>query len=86
MVSIINLNDSKYKNTNTNTITAFRTLTDEKSPFFNILGNIKDLPYFMFNNKAYFTKDIDNFSNIYDNNTMNFGRLLKHVFNLKKFL
>ena len=67
-----------------NDITAFRTLTDEKSPFFNILGNIKDLPYFMFNNKAYFTKDIDNFSNIYDNNTMNFGRLLKHVFNLKK--
>jgi GTP-binding protein EngB required for normal cell division len=67
-----------------NDITAFRTLTDEKSPFFNILGNIKDLPYFMFNNKAYFTKDIDNFSNIYDNNTMNFGKLLKHVFNLKK--
>ena len=67
-----------------NDITAFRTLTDEKSPFFNILGNIKDLPYFMFNNKAYFTKDLDNFSNIYDNNTMNFGKLLKHVFNLKK--
>lgn len=67
-----------------NDITAFKTLTDEHSPFFNILGNIKDLPYFMFNNKAYFTKDIDNFSNIYDNNTINFGKLLKYIFKLSQ--
>ena len=67
-----------------NDITAFKTLTDEKSPFYNILGNIKDLPHFEFNNKAYFSTDLDNFSNIYDKNTKNFGKLLKHVFKLKQ--
>ena len=67
-----------------NDITAFKTLTDAKSPFYNILGNIKDLPHFEFNNKAYFSTDIEKFSDTYDINTKNFGKLLKHVFQLKQ--
>lgn len=63
-----------------NDIIAFKTLTDAKSPFYNILGNIKDLPHFEFNNKAYFSTDIEKFSDTYDINTKNFGKLLKHVF------
>ena len=67
-----------------NDIPTFNTLTDAKSPFFTILGDIKNLPHFEFNNKAYFSTEIDKYTDAYDNNTKNFGKLLKYVFQLKK--
>lgn len=39
---------------------------------------------FGFNNLAYFTSDKEMFEKAYQNNTKNFGRLLKHIFSLKR--
>ena len=65
-------------------IQALKTLKDKSSPFNQILGDIEDLPYFAFNNKAYFTDDKDGFNKVYENNTKNFGSLLKYIFSLKR--
>lgn len=67
-----------------NDIPALITLTDEKSPFINILGNINELPHFEFNNKAYFSKDKEGFEGIFNKNASNYGKLLKHVFSLSQ--
>ena len=63
-------------------ISAFKTLTDKKSPFFTIFGDIKNLSHFEFNNRAYSTSDVESFSKIFDYNTKNFDALLKHIFEL----
>ena len=65
-----------------NDFSALQTLQDENSPFIKILGDIKNLEHFEFNNKAYFSKDKEVFEKIYNNNAKSFGRLLKHVFSL----
>lgn len=65
-------------------IEAVNTLKDKKGPFFEILGDIENLPYFAFNNMAYFTSDRDEVQKIYENNTKNFGSLLKKIFSLKR--
>ena len=65
-----------------NDFTALKTLQDENSPFIKILGDIKNLEHFEFNNKAYFTTDKEGFEKIYNKNAKNFGRLLKYVFSL----
>jgi hypothetical protein len=67
-----------------NDFTALRTLIDEKSPFINILGNINELTYFEFINKAYFSNDKEAFSKIFENYAKNYGKLLKYVFILKQ--
>ena len=67
-----------------NNIEALRTLTDEKSPFLNILGNVNDLTHFEFNNQAYFTTNREMFEDIFENNAKSYGKLLKHVFNLNQ--
>ena len=65
-------------------IEAVNTLKDKKGPFYEILGDIENLPYFAFNNMAYFTSDRDEVQKIYENNTKNFGSLLKKIFSLKR--
>ena len=65
-----------------NDFTAFKTLQDENSPFIKILGDIKNLEHFEFNNKAYFTTDKERFEKTYNDNAKSFGRLLKYVFSL----
>ena len=63
---------------------ALNTLQDEASPFSKIMGNIKDLQYFIFNNMAYFTSEKKKFGYFYENNGKNFGKLLTHIFSLPK--
>lgn len=65
-------------------IKALTTLKDKKGPFYQILGEVDKLPYFGFNNMAYFTSDKESVEKIYENNTKNFGRLLKYIFSLKR--
>lgn len=65
-------------------IEALNTLKDKKGPFYQILGDVDKLPYFAFNNMAYFTDDRESFEKIYENNTKNFGSLLKYIFSLKR--
>jgi len=65
-------------------IEAVNTLKDKNGPFFEILGDIEKIPYFAFNNMAYFTSDRDEVEKIYENNTKNFGSLLKKIFSLKR--
>ena len=64
-------------------IPAIKTLNDNTLPFIKILGNIENLNYFAFNNKAYFCKERKDFKNIYINNTNNFENFLKCVSNLE---
>ena len=67
------------------TFTNFPVLTALKNkdgPFFKILGNIEDIPYFAFNNKAYFSNERDIFKITYHKNQINFGKLIKYIFNL----
>lgn len=59
------------------------TLKDKTSPFSRNLGNIDDFPYFAFNNKAFFSKDINSFGNSYQNNIDNFKNFFKYISNLR---
>jgi len=59
-------------------------LKDKNGPFYEILGDIDNLPYFGFNNLAYFTNDKESFEKAYENNTKSFGSLLKYIFSLKR--
>ena len=67
-----------------NDIPAFKTLKDNTSPFAKILGDIENLPYFAFNNKAYFSPNRNQFSGTYENNTKNFSNLLQTIFGLRR--
>ena len=60
------------------------TLKDQTSPFAKILGDIENLPYFAFNNKAYFSPDRKKYTETYENNTKNFGKLLQKIFELRR--
>jgi len=51
-----------------NDIPALMTLKDNTSPFAKILGDIENLPYFAFNNKAYFSSDRKKYTETYENN------------------
>ena len=62
---------------------ALNALKNPSSPFFKIFGNIEDLPYFAFNNEAYFSDDRETFKKPFNNNLISFGKLLKYIFNLK---
>ena len=66
-----------------NNILALTTLKDESSPFFDILGNIDNLNYFAFENEAYFSNNKEHYEASFENNTLNFARLLKCIFKLK---
>ena len=65
---------------------ALTALKNKDGPFFKILGNIgsiKDIPYFAFNNKAYFSNERDIFKITYHKNQINFGKLIKYIFSLR---
>lgn len=64
-------------------INALDILKSKTGPFYDILGDVSKLPYFAFNNMAYFTNDKESVEKIYENNTKNFGSLLKYIFTLK---
>ena len=65
-------------------INGVSTLKSKEGIFYKILGNIDQLPYFAFNSIAYFSGDKDEYKKIYENNTKNFGSLLKYIFSLKR--
>ena len=65
-------------------IKGVEVLKDKSGPFYEVLGNIEKIPYFGFNNLAYFTNDKEMFEKVYENNSKNFGRLLKHIFSLRR--
>ena len=65
-------------------IEAVNTLKNKDGIFYKILGNIDQLPFFAFNSIAYFSGEKDLFEKIYENNTKNFGSLLKYIFSLNR--
>ena len=65
-------------------IEGLKVLKNKNGPFYKILGNIEEIPYFGFNNTAYFSSDKKTVEAIYENNTKNFGSLLKYIFSLKR--
>lgn len=62
---------------------ALKMLKDESSPFIKVLGNIDNLPYFSFNNRAYFSNDREYFYKIYENNTNSFSEFFDYISTLK---
>lgn len=64
-----------------NDISTLKMLNYEKI-YFNLLGNINELPHFEFNNRAYFSSDKE-YSEIFENNSKNFSKLLNHILTLK---
>ena len=65
---------------------ALTVLKNKDGPFFKILGNIgniKDISYFAFNNKDYFSNERDIFKITYHKNQINFGKLIKYIFSLR---
>ena len=65
-------------------IEGVNTLKNKDGIFYKILGNIDQLPFFAFNSIAYFSGEKDLFKKIYENNTKNFGSLLKYIFSLNR--
>ena len=65
-------------------IKGVEVLKDKGGPFYEVLGDIEKIPYFGFNNLAYFTNDKENFEKVYENNAKSFGSLLKYIFSLKR--
>jgi hypothetical protein len=65
-------------------IEAIKALKDKTAPFYQVLGDIDKIPHFLFNNIAYFTNERSEVESIFNNNTKNFGKLLKHIFSLKR--
>ena len=62
---------------------ALTVLKNKDGTFFKILGNIKDISYFAFNNKDYFSNERDIFKITYHKNQINFGKLIKYTFSLR---
>ena len=54
------------------------SLKNKHSPFYKILGNIEDIPYFSFNNYAYFRNERDTFKIPYQKNQTNFEKRIKY--------
>jgi len=65
-------------------IEGVNTLKNKDGIFYKILGNIDQLPFFALNSIAYFSGEKDLFEKIYENNTKNFGSLLKYIFSLNR--
>jgi len=62
---------------------ALKMLKDESSPFLKVLGNIDSLPYFSFNNRAYFTNDKEFFYETYEKNNNSFLKFFEYISKLK---
>ena len=65
-------------------IPTLKVLLGENSLFRKIMGNIKDLPYFLFNNRAHFIIISEDFRTAYNNKKKNFDKLLNCIFQQKK--
>ena len=64
-------------------IPALTALKNKDAPFYKILGDIENLPYFAFNNQAYFSNERDTFKIPFEKNQINFGKLIKYIFSLR---
>jgi len=64
-------------------IPALTALKNKDAPFYKILGDIEDIPYFAFNNQAYFSNERDTFKIPFEKNQINFGKLIKYIFSLR---
>lgn len=62
---------------------ALTSLKNKGGPFYKILGNIKDIPYFVLNNYAYFSNERHTFKITYQKNQTNLGELIKYIFSLR---
>ena len=66
-----------------NNFPALNALKNENSIFNKILGNIENLPYFAFNNEAYFSDDRETFMDKFEKNNQNFEKFFCFINNLK---
>ena len=64
---------------NFNNFQIIKVLKNENMDFSKIFGNIKNLPIFSFNNKAYFDDDINFYNSIFQNNAKNFEDLFDYI-------
>ena len=66
-----------------NIIPAITTLKDQTCSFWKILGNIENLPYYPFNNFAYFSDNKDHYNNIiFEKNNISFRKFLDYISSL----
>ena len=66
-----------------NNFPALNALKNENSIFNKILGNIENLPYFAFNNEAYFSDDREAFMDKFEKNNQNFEKFFCFINNIK---
>ena len=64
-------------------IPALTALKNKDAPFYKILGDIEDIPYFAFNNEAYFSDDREAFMDKFEKNNQNFEKFFCFINNLK---
>ena len=64
-------------------IKGINALKDRYGIFYEVLGDIEQLPYFGFNNWAYFTNEKEFALKFYENNKNSFKNLIKYIVSLK---
>ena len=64
-------------------ISVLDVLKNKKLPFYEIFGDIENLPRFCFNNKAYFDSDTYYYNAAFENNNKNFEEFFKYLSKLK---
>ena len=73
-----------FANSSTDAMTAITTLKDKSSPFYQIMGDIEQMPHFFFNNIAYFSDERENYYNAFEQNILSFSKLFNCIRILKR--
>ena len=73
-----------FANSSTDAMTAITTLKDKSSPFYQIMGDIEQIPHFFFNNIAYFSDERENYYNAFEQNTLSFSKFFNCIRILKR--
>ena len=73
-----------FSNSSTDARTAITTLKDKSSAFYQIMGDIDNLPHFFFNNIAYFSEERENYYIPFEQNTLSFSKLFNCIRILKR--
>ena len=73
-----------FSNSSTDARTAITTLKDKSSAFYQIMGDIDNLPHFFFNNIAYFSDDREYHYNSFELNTLNFEKFFNYIAKLNR--
>ena len=73
-----------FANSSTDAMTAITTLKDKSSPFYQIMGDIEQMPHFFFNNIAYFSDERENYYNAFEQNTLSFSKFFNYIIKLNR--